>query len=520
LHSDIILRPDATLDVTETIVLFNGAIGAVEHCYRRRLPARVLLRRSRALAVGGYPSYRNVSVLHNGALQRHSASRARSGDLTLCLGASPGDGQGAAETPLAKGVHTFRIHYTTDDRLIDLHDQDRLFFDVTAPALDIPLMRASATIYLPRGADTVRADGFAGPPNRQYFVADVTETPDGDQVRYHVTRSLRPGMGFAVAVHLTRGFARATLWQKVRHLDRESGRLLSAVLVFGVGLAAALAYLLVAWFRVGRDPARGVIVPVYEPPDAISPALMRYLVTGRVDNKSVAATLVRLAQYGALVIREREGFYRIEQAGGRLKGPAAHESAFRDALFAARPTVGVGSVPARRRLRSARRALRRALRTEIGEYVVRNRRYLVPSLVLSAAGLAGAAATIDPDISHDVPAAVLASMCVAAVALNLSFWWLLKAPTAATRKLLDDIEGFRRFLDASYRTPSTVEGAIVSDLSPAAAVHLPYAIALGLDTERAAVLDRRMDWYAGRSGGFSVGDFTRSLNRRTSGETA
>lgn len=520
LHSDIILRPDATLDVTETIVLSNGAIGAVEHCFQRRLPARVLLRRSRGLAVDGWPSYRNVSVLHNGTPQRYSASRARLGDLTLCLGASPGDGHGAAETPLGNGVHTFRIHYRTDDRLIDLHDQDRLFVDVTPPMLDIPVMRASATIYLPRGADTVRADGFAGPPNRQYFVADVTETPDGDQVRYRVTRSLRPEMGFAVAVHLTKGFARATLWQRVRHLDRESGRILSAVLVFGVGLAAALAYLLVAWFRVGRDPERGVVVPVYGPPAAISPALARYLLTGRVDDTSVAATLVRLAQHGALVIREREGFYRIDQAGGRLKGPAAHESAFREALFAARPTLGVGSVSARRRLRSARRALRRALRAESREYVVKNRRYLVPGLVLCVAGVAGAAATIDPDISNDVPAAVLAVMGVAAAALNFAFWWLLKAPTAAARKLLDDIEGFRRFLDASYRTPSTVEGSIVSDLPPAAAVHLPYAIALGLDTERAAVLDRGMDWYAGRSGGFSVGDFTRSLNRRISGETA
>lgn len=511
LHSDLVLRPDATVDVTETIVLANAVVGPVERCFARKLPSRVVLRRSRSFSNTGWPSYRNLSVLHNGAPAAYALERTRSGDATVCVGAGEGD------SPLAQGLHTFTFRYTTDDRLIDLHDQDRFFFDVTGQTLNMPVRRASATVHLPKGANTVRADGFAGPRNRRYFVADVRETADGDAIRYRVTRPLKDGMGFAVAVHLTRGFARPGLSRKLRRLDRESGGILSSLLVFGAGLAAALAYFIVAWYRVGRDPKRGVIVPIYEPPRAMSPALMRYLVTRRrVDDRSVAATLVRLAQCGALVIREREGYYRIEQTAVQAKRPEPHEMAFRDALFAADPKIGLGSTAARRRLRLARRVLRRALRAESAGYVTRNRGYFLPGLALSVVAAVAAIARIDPDIANDVPKAVLAFVVTSVTVLNLAFWSLLKAPTPRTRKLLDEIEGFRRFLDASYRTPSG-HGSITTDLPPAVAVHLPYAIALALDTERASILDRRLEWYEGRSGGFSVGDFTRSLGRATGG---
>ena len=113
--------------------------------------------------------------------------------------------------------------------------------------------------------------------------------------------------------------------------------------------------------------------------------MMRYLVSRRrVDDRTLAATLVRLAECGALVIREREGRYRVERRDPRASRCEPHEAEFLDALFAGGRELTLGTRSARSRLQTARRALRRALRAESARYLTSNRRHVWPGLVLSA----------------------------------------------------------------------------------------------------------------------------------------
>ena len=507
-HSDIVLRPDATVDVTETIVIANGPSGPATRCFSRVFPAKVALRQSESSARVGWPSYDFTPVLQNGVPAAYSVEKHASGDVTLCIKAQ--------QTPAPEGVHTFTLHYTTDDHLIDLHDHDRFFFDLKGRELKMPIERASATVYLPKNANTVLADGFAGPPNRKYFVAEVKETANGDVIEYTVTRPLKGDMAFAIAVSLPKGFARPSLWRRAQRFDRANGRIFSSLLVFTSGLVAALVYFIWAWRRVGRDPKKRASVPAYEPPDGISPALMRYLVARRrTDDRTIAATLVHLAHCGALVIREREGRYMIQKTGKAAEGCASHEKEFLEGLFVDANDANdliLGTREARGRLRAALRALRTTLRAESAKYVAANTRYVWPGLALSVAGAALALAVVDlPDMGAiDAYRSFLAAVVVI---LNLTFWVLLKAPTPRGGKLFDDIEGFRRFLEAAYRKKLALHGTPSIDPPPALAIHLPYAIALGIDSERVSILDRRPGWYAGRSGGFSVVDFTASLDR-------
>lgn len=503
-HSEVVLRPDASVDVTETIVVSNGPAGPLERCFSRTFPAFVTLRRSRSSSDSGFPTYRLASVLHNGSPAAHRVDRDRFGSVSLCLG-----GSGA---PLPRGEHTFELRYTTTDRLIELYDQDRFFLDITGSDLTIPIRRASASVHLPKGADTVRADGYAGLRNRKYFTTELMETADGDVIAYSVTRPLRPGGVFAVAINLRKGVVRPTLWQKIRHLDWEAGRTLSSLAVFMAGLGAAFVYFLIAWYRVGRDPRRGVVVPLYEPPAGTSPAFVRYLTSRRrVDDRSMVATLVRLAECGALTIREREGRYRIDMTGGHPTGCERHETEFLRALFEGATQIAFGTGQARARLRSARRTLERALRAEGRKLVPANVRYLWPGLALSLAGAAGAI-LVGPNLPID--GWIYLGLLAAGIAvLNLPFAVLLKAPTRHARKLFDDIEGFRRFLEASYKGAAVVPagGPGVTE------AHLPYAIAFGIDVERISILNRRHGWYGGQSGGFSVSDFTGAFGRTTPG---
>jgi hypothetical protein len=99
--------------------------------------------------------------------------------------------------------------------------------------------------------------------------------------------------------------------------------------------------------------------------------------------------------------------------------------------------------------------------------------------------------------------------------LGLLFYFLLKAPTKEGRALLDRIAGYRDALAASFRKEESGMGD--PGISPFLARHLPYAMALGIECDRLAFRWDSTRWFTGRSGGFSVRDFTASIRRRVRG---
>ncbi len=78
-------------------------------------------------------------------------------------------------------------------------------------------------------------------------------------------------------------------------------------LIFGLaGWVVVLLYYVMIWSMVGRDPARGTIVPLYEPPDNMSPAAMRFLERMGFDEKAFTAGIMGLAAKGYLTIEQDE----------------------------------------------------------------------------------------------------------------------------------------------------------------------------------------------------------------------
>ena len=76
---------------------------------------------------------------------------------------------------------------------------------------------------------------------------------------------------------------------------------------------------------------------------------------------------------------------------------------------------------------------------------------------------------------------LMAPVLVLMVGLNFLFYYLLKQPTLAGRKIMDQIEGFRMYL-------TTAEAAELAQAAPAKTPQLyerllPYAIALGVENE-------------------------------------
>ena len=85
---------------------------------------------------------------------------------------------------------------------------------------------------------------------------------------------------------------------------------------------ALFVYYAVVWIAVGQDPKPGRILPQYGPPEAMSPAAVRYLVTTGSDGRSFAAVLAQLSHRGFIAVDPCAPKYRVI----REKNPPADPS--------------------------------------------------------------------------------------------------------------------------------------------------------------------------------------------------
>lgn len=74
---------------------------------------------------------------------------------------------------------------------------------------------------------------------------------------------------------------------------------------------ALFLYYSVVWLAVGQDPKPGTILPQYGPPDGLSPAAVRYLITTGSDGRSFAAVLAQLTHRGFINVQPLGEKYRI-----------------------------------------------------------------------------------------------------------------------------------------------------------------------------------------------------------------
>lgn len=159
------------------------------------------------------------------------------------------------------------------------------------------------------------------------------------------------------------------------------------------GLVTVLVYYLALWAKVGRRPAAGAVMPIYEPPNGMSPAAMRYLERMTLDDRAFTACILDLAAKGYLGIeQDRVRIYRLlrkpkyAEAESRL---TFDEKALARKLFEGGSTVYLSDENCAL-MGGAREALVSALHTSMERiYFVTNMRYLWPGILLTIATLAG-----------------------------------------------------------------------------------------------------------------------------------
>lgn len=180
---------------------------------------------------------------------------------------------GSADTLIPPGEHTYVLRFTVDRELGFFEDHDELYWNVTGNGWEFVIEHASATVTLPGGAAAkiTGLQGYTGSYGSTGAQYAVTQALDGTPT-FMTTASLMPGEGLTVAIGWPKGYVREpTGMMRLGWFLRDNSALIAGL----VGVLGVLLYYITVWRRFGRDPERGVIVPLFAPPDDWSPAAGR-----------------------------------------------------------------------------------------------------------------------------------------------------------------------------------------------------------------------------------------------------
>jgi uncharacterized membrane protein YgcG len=287
---------------------------------------------------------------------------------------------------LSPGEYTYTLTYQTDRQLGFFGDHDELYWNVTGNGWLFPIDTAAATVVLPRGMprDKIILDGYTGPKGAKdkSFVGTVNED---ESVSFVTTKGLGAYEGLTIVVGWPKGFVTVLpLEKRLWYFVYDNMTSIAGV----VGLIVLLVYYVGMWFSVGRDPEKGTIVPLYEPPDNLSPAAVRFITEMGYDDKAFAATVVNMAVKGFLTISEKAGEYTLQ------KNPESKAALSRDEQgVASKLFVSGSSIVLKQTNHAAIRSAKESLGTSLSgayekTYFVTNRRLFIIGLLLSVVVLA------------------------------------------------------------------------------------------------------------------------------------
>ncbi len=198
---------------------------------------------------------------------------------------------------LQPGDYPYRITYTTKGQVGFFPEYDEIYWNVNGNGWAFAVDSISALIHLPPLAHVDQTACYTG-------TYGSTETACSDSIIDAHTVSFRGRAldyyeGLTVAVGFQKGVVAEppppTFWERF-----------AVPLVGGCITLLLLLYYFLTWFRFGRDPDMPTVIPLFEPPDALSPASVGMVMEGGFDNALITPAMISLAVKGHVRIDEKK----------------------------------------------------------------------------------------------------------------------------------------------------------------------------------------------------------------------
>ena len=239
---------------------------------------------------------------------------------------------------LEPGVHEFVLRYAMTGQVGMSEKNDELLWNVTGHGWDNPIKYAACVVLCPEGAGFYGQKAWLDKPGGRasHGVRMERDKQNGRVVmNFAASGPVQPGQELTVAAGWEKGFVALPAGTRDLNSLAEMGLAILDVLL--------LLYFSLAWFFRGRDPRKGVIIPLFHPPvtgigqagrkaGPISPCGVSYLHNkAAYTPKCLGVGLLSLASRGVCGVSggARQGFILRRLAGS---SPYNEEKALLDAM--------------------------------------------------------------------------------------------------------------------------------------------------------------------------------------------
>jgi uncharacterized membrane protein len=366
--SDIHVYRDATMFVVETITAYSTG-NEIKRGIYRDFPTRYKDRYGSKYVV----DFNVHEVLRDGKPESYHLEDLSNGVRVYI---------GKKDVFLNPGRYTYTIRYSTNRQLGFFKDHDEIYWNVTGNGWSFPIERVTATIYLPdvsveKILEIDAYTGFTGEKRKDFF----SSTRSPGTVIFQTKRALRPNEGLTIVVAWPKGYVtEPTMSTKAQSFIGDN----RGTFVGFFGLAVLFIYYFIVWFRYGKDPSKGTIIPLYEPPGKFSPASMRFITNMGFDSKVFSAAIINMAVKGYITIHEENNDYTLVKTGAGDSVLSREEQVAAARLFASsakKVRVGIASRVA---FHGAQVELQRSLQNSLEKiYFFTNKKYFIIGLCIS-----------------------------------------------------------------------------------------------------------------------------------------
>src|SRR5271157_596491 len=208
-HSDVTLQDDSSLQVTETIIVV-AAGGQIRHGIFREFPTHYSDPYNNRYVVG----FQMLSATRDSAEETFRVENYANG-VRIYLG-NP-------NVLVSPGRHVYTLTYMTNRQLGFDSDHDELFWNVTGLGWNFRIDHASATVHLLSAipADQVTLAGFTGPKGSRE--SKLSSARDADEFQFTATRPLFAKEGLSIVLKWPKGYVTPpTSSQKAEYFFRDN----------------------------------------------------------------------------------------------------------------------------------------------------------------------------------------------------------------------------------------------------------------------------------------------------------
>ncbi len=492
-YSDIVVRKDGWIHVTEHITIFNGdgsqnafyrdahpnesssINNDIQHGLVRDFPTQY----THANGLNVTVAFVIRSITRNGQPENFSTESLNNGTRIK---------MGNAASYLEKGVHEYVLQFDTKHQLIFHPGKDELYWNVNGTGWVFTADTVHCQITFPATSKIIEQACYTG--QQGSTAQNCTYTLLNDSTIHFAARGRLDqyeGLTVAAAIHKGVLVSPSSLEENI-NLVQDNWPIPAMLLV----LISMFTLNFLTWKRVGKDPVKGTIVPQFDPPPGISPADAGFIYKQRYKPEHFSAALVDIAvRKGIRIDVENEGlifktakytFLPGDDDSSRLKSYVSQSYGWSlsglynvEASKTYNPTVASLSGELNGHLSSQFQTDYAGYSGKRGFFAWNTAAGFWGFILLAVLGFA--ALMVVPKHFTALIVGIIVALFVVAFAMQYIFYKIMPAYNAEGRKMLDYILGLRMYL-------VTAEERRFNALAPPERTLelferlLPYAIAL------------------------------------------